>query len=273
MPGSSGTPGPGGSSWTGRLVSIGVVVLVIALAAATFVLSYSGVRDLAMASGVSPRLARLYPAVLDGVLVVACAAVFVLREGALWRRIYAWFSVILLIAIIGAADAIHAMNVALPRRPAEGTAAALPWALVMLGFSLWLTMLRHPRRTAVPPLDAVSPVAAASPTVEEPPPAAEPPAAEPPRAELSAAELSAAEPPAAASPSIALPVLPALPAALPTDAAEPADAAPELPQPPETSEPPAAEPQESQPSEAIDPSDVIAPRLHRVRSTPVPPAD
>jgi hypothetical protein len=268
MPGSSGTPGPGGSSWTGRLVSIGVVVLVIALAAATFVLSYSGVRDLAMASGVSPRLARLYPAVLDGVLVVACAAVFVLREGALWRRIYAWFSVILLIAIIGAADAIHAMNVALPRRPAEGTAAALPWALVMLGFSLWLTMLRHPRRTAVPPLDAVSPVAAASPTVEEPPPAAELSAAE-----LSAAELSAAEPPAAASPSIALPVLPALPAALPTDAAEPADAAPELPQPPETSEPPAAEPQESQPSEAIDPSDVIAPRLHRVRSTPVPPAD
>jgi hypothetical protein len=273
MPGSSGTPGPGGSSWTGRLVSIGVVVLVIALAAATFVLSYSGVRDLAMASGVSPRLARLYPAVLDGVLVVACAAVFVLREGALWRRIYAWFSVILLIAIIGAADAIHAMNVALPRRPAEGTAAALPWALVMLGFSLWLTMLRHPRRTAVPPLDA-----AASPTVGETPPAAEPPAAEPSRAELSAAELSAAEPPAAeppaaASPSIALPVLPALPAALPTDAAEPADAAPELPQPPETSEPPAAEPQESQPSEAIDPSDVIAPRLHRVRSTPVPPAD
>jgi hypothetical protein len=247
--------------WTGRLVSIGVVVLVIALAAATFVLSYSGVRDLAMASGVSPRLARLYPAVLDGVLVVACAAVFVLRESALWRRIYAWFSVILLIAIIGAADAIHAMNVALPRRPAEGTAAALPWALVMLGFSLWLTMLRHPRRTAAP---APSLDAAASPAVGETP----------------AEEPSAAESPATVPLATALPALPAAP---PTDAAEPAEPADaELPQPPEASEPPAspeapappeAEPQESQPSEAIDPSDVIAPRLHRVRSTPVPPSD
>jgi hypothetical protein len=232
-----------------------VVVLVIALAAATFVLSYSGVRDLAMASGVSPRLARLYPAVLDGVLVVACAAVFVLRESALWRRIYAWFAVILLIAIIGAADAIHAMNVALPRRPAEGTAAALPWALVMLGFSLWLTMLRHPRRTAapVPSLDA-----AASPAVGETP----------------AEEPSAAESPATVPLATALPALPAAP---PTDAAEPAEPADaQPPQPPEASEPPeapAAGPQESQPSEAIDPSDVIAPRLHRVRSTPVPPSD
>jgi len=234
MSGPSGTSGPGGSSgssWTGRLVSIGVVLLVIALAAATFVLSYSGVRDLAMAAGVSPRLARLYPAVLDGVLVVACAAVFVLRESALWRRIYAWFSVILLIAIIGATDAIHAMNVALPRRPAAGTAAALPWALVMLGFSLWLTMLRHPRRTAAPvsPLDAVSPsappvAAAVSPTVEETP----------------AEEPSTTESPAAVPLATALPALPALPAALPAQAAEPADATPELSEPPEAPEAPAA---------------------------------
>jgi hypothetical protein len=251
-------------------VSIGVVLLVIALAAATFVLSYSGVRDLAMTAGVSPRLARLYPAVLDGVLVVACAAVFVLREGGLWRRIYAWFSVILLIAIIGTADAVHAMNVALPRRPAAGTAAALPWALVMLGFSLWLTMLRHPRRAAAPALDPAPPVtlpaavpAVASPAVEESQttefPIAEPPAAEPPAADASAtaAESPTAEPPAAEPPAIALPALPA--AARTADADEDAREA--------------VEPAEPQPSDAINPTEVIAPRLHRVRSTPVPPAD
>jgi hypothetical protein len=142
-----------GSSWTGRLVSAAVVVLVAALAAATFILSYAGVRDLAVAAGVPLHLARLYPAILDGVLVVACAAAFMLRDSSVWRRIYAWFAVAVLVAVIGAADAIHAMDVVLPKRPAAGTVAALPWALVMLGFSLWLTMLRHartPRRAAEP---------------------------------------------------------------------------------------------------------------------------
>jgi hypothetical protein len=123
-----------------------VVLLVAGIAGVTFVVSYAGVRDLAIGAGVPWRLARLYPAILDGVLVVAGAAAFVLRDDtSVFRRLYAWFCTALLVGVIGTADAIHAMGVHLPSRPTEGTVAALPWAVVMLGFSLWLTMLRYAR--------------------------------------------------------------------------------------------------------------------------------
>jgi hypothetical protein len=136
---------PPGRRWPGRLANFAIIVLVIALAGATFALSYSGVHQIALSAGVPKELARLYPGIFDAVLVVACAAALMLRDASVWTRIYAWISILILVGIIGAADAIHAMGVVLPHRPAEGTVAALPWALVMLGFSLWLTMLRHAR--------------------------------------------------------------------------------------------------------------------------------
>jgi hypothetical protein len=127
------------------LAHIAVVTGVVALAAAAFVLSYAGVHQIALSSGVPATLARLYPAIFDAVLVVACAAALTLREARWWSRCYAWLSVVALVALIGAADASHAMGVRLPHRIAAGTVAALPWALVMLGFSLWLSMLRYSR--------------------------------------------------------------------------------------------------------------------------------
>lgn len=268
-----------GSSWAGRLVSAGVVLLVIALAAATFVVSYSGVRDLAIAVGVSSRLARLYPAILDGVLVVACAAVFMLRDSSLWRRFYAWFSVALMIAVIGAADALHAMNVALPKRPAAGTAAALPWALILLGFSLLLTMLRRPRALA-PSASSATAAAPSSADYAAPPVAAEPVRLDP--------FLLPALPPAPESPVASDPAAPE-PAA---EAPEPGGLEPDSPEadspepagPAEPGEPAAAdeaaesteadEPQEPlQPLESADAPDGGIPMLYRVRSIPIPPED
>src|SRR5258708_39534022 len=139
-------PRPDGERNGARLLAhIAVVAGVVAVAAAAFVLSYGAVRQIALSAGVSVTLARLYPAIFDAVLVVACAAALTLRE-ARWRtRLYAWLAVIAIVAVIGAADASHAMGVRLPHRIAAGTVAALPWALVMLGFSLWLSMLRHAR--------------------------------------------------------------------------------------------------------------------------------
>jgi hypothetical protein len=124
---------------------ITVVVVVLALAAATFVLSYAGVHAIALEAGVSKSLARLYPFIFDAVLVVACAAALMLRDAGWWRRSYAWLSIVIIAGVIGTADAVHAMGVKLPSKAAAGTVAAIPWALVMLGFSLWLTMLRHSR--------------------------------------------------------------------------------------------------------------------------------
>jgi hypothetical protein len=124
---------------------ITVVAVVLALAAATFVLSYAGVHAIALEAGVSKSLARLYPFIFDAVLVVACAAALMLRDAGRWRRSYAWLSIVIIAGVIGTADAVHAMGVKLPSKAAAGTVAAIPWALVMLGFSLWLTMLRHAR--------------------------------------------------------------------------------------------------------------------------------
>jgi len=131
--------------WPARLVNLAVVVVVLALAAATFVLSYSGVHAIALQSGVSARLARVYPATFDAVLVIACAAALMLRDARWWAKYYAWFAIVVVVAVAGAADAVHAMNVALQHRTMEGVVAATPWVLALLGFSLMLTIFQHSR--------------------------------------------------------------------------------------------------------------------------------
>jgi hypothetical protein len=130
----------------GRLLAhIAVVIGVAAVAAAAFTLSYSAVRDIALAVGVPATLARLYPAIFDAVFVEACAAALTLREARWWARGYAWLSVLMTGALIAAAAAYHAMGLHLPHKIAAGIVAALPLALVVLGFSLWLSMLRYGR--------------------------------------------------------------------------------------------------------------------------------
>jgi hypothetical protein len=131
--------------WPARLVILAVVVVVLALAAATFVLSYSGVHEIALQAGVSARLARVYPGTFDAVLVIACVAAVVLRDARWWARSYAWLSIVVVVAVVGAADAAHAMNVVLRHRDMEGVVAAAPWVLALLGFSLLLTILRQTR--------------------------------------------------------------------------------------------------------------------------------
>ena len=78
-------------------------------------------------------------------LVIACVAAVMLRDARWWARAYAWFVIILVVAVVGAADAVHAMNIALKHRTMEGVVAATPWVLVLLGFSLMLTILQHSR--------------------------------------------------------------------------------------------------------------------------------
>jgi hypothetical protein len=116
---------------------IASVICVLALAAAAFVLSYPGARDTARIAGVSPRLARIYPVIFDAVLVVGCAAAVTLR-GLL--RAYAWVAILVVIGTVAAADAVHAMSVALPKRPLEATVAIVPWVVLLIGFTLLYAM-------------------------------------------------------------------------------------------------------------------------------------
>lgn len=186
---------------------IAVIIGVVLLAAAAFLLSYSGIHHIALQAGVSPKLARLYPGIFDAMLVIACAAVLALR-GAGWpTRVYVWLCLIVLLAAVATGDAVHAMGIALPRQPARAGVAITPWALVLLSFGLLLAMLRYLRRfrttgrgTARKPAPVSSgsdsaPAPAVSrtgldslleprtgeppalPTTEHPPPASAPPAA------------------------------------------------------------------------------------------------
>src|ERR1700760_4099334 len=116
---------------------IAVVIGILAVIAAAFALSYDSVRDIARAAGVPVTLARIYPGIFDAVFLVACAAALMLRNARWWTRLYARPPVRVPGGLIGAADPYHAMGLRLPHRIAAGTIAALPWALVILGFSLW----------------------------------------------------------------------------------------------------------------------------------------
>jgi hypothetical protein len=183
----------------GRVLGHAAVVIgILAVIAAAFALSYDSVRDIARAAGVPATLARIYPGIFDAVFLVACAAALMLRDARWWTRLYSWLAVLVTGGLIAAADVYHEAGLRLPHRIAAGTIAALPWALVMLAFSLWLSMLRHARSGRPRPLAVAEPAhqdEAAGPALAlEAAPAA--------RAALPAAELAE---PAAAVPSEPVP--------------------------------------------------------------------
>jgi Protein of unknown function (DUF2637) len=136
-------------NWTRRLVNLLVALAVIAVAAAAFVFSYDGVHAIALLGGMSKQLARYYPGLFDAVLVIACVAAVMLREGRWWARLWAWIVAIVVLAAIGAADVLHAASFTLAHRTTEAIVAAAPVVAVLLAFSLLLTLLR-PYRTVEP---------------------------------------------------------------------------------------------------------------------------
>ena len=269
----------GQSRWPGRLVQLAVVLVVAAMAAATFMLSYAGVRAIALQAGVPRELARFYPGVLDAALVIACAAAPALRDARWWTRCYAWLAILVVAAVIGGIDAVHAMSVTLPHRATAGVAAVLPWALLLLAFSLWLTIAAHQggQRTARPadvPEETFTPKAteaAAEPATVEPATVAEPatgaaegeyPADHGPD-EAQAAQAEPASPDAGSPPSAPDPadLTPADTGPAPGTARDGgAERDPAAPSPEGTAEIPAV-------------TYTTGPRLRRVRSLPAPPVD
>lgn len=119
---------------------IAAVICVLAIAAGAFIVSYTGVRDMALTAGVTAHYARFYPWIFDAVFVVAAVAALSLR-GAL--RAYAWLAILVILGAVATADAIHAMSIVLPKRPTEATVAAAPWAVLLIGFTLLYAMARE----------------------------------------------------------------------------------------------------------------------------------
>jgi hypothetical protein len=128
----------------GRVLgNIAVAIVILAVMAGAFALSYTPVRDIARDAGVTSPVVRIYPGILDAVFLVCCVCALMLRNARWWTRLFAWLSVLVTGALIGAADVYHATGLRLPRRTLDGTVWALPWALVLLAFSLWISTLQH----------------------------------------------------------------------------------------------------------------------------------
>src|ERR1700749_2383736 len=113
-------------NWTRWLVNVLGALALIAVAAAAFVFSYDGVHAIALLGGMSKQLARYYPGLFDAVLVIACVAAVMLRDGRWWARLWAWLVAILVLAAIGAADVAHATSYTLPHRTTEAIVAGAP---------------------------------------------------------------------------------------------------------------------------------------------------
>jgi hypothetical protein len=209
--------------WPRRLANAAVTLVVLAVAAGTFVLSYDGVHAIALQGGVSVQLARIYPGLFDAVLVIACVAAVMLRDARWWARGWAWLVVFVVLAAIGAADVLHAADYALRHRTTEAVVAGAPVVAVLLAFSLLLTMLRQsrpqPPATAVVsapidtvpvgavPVGAVSIVAAGAVPRPPAPPIALPPApAEADRVEPAAVPDQAPDAPAPIADTVEIPV-------------------------------------------------------------------
>ncbi len=156
-PGGRDSDAPGRSQDTHGLRQLALLIVIVGVltaAAAAFLFSYPDVHDIARAAGVQAGLARFYPALPDAMLVVACAAVLALRRARWWVRLLPWLSLIAIVALVGAADAMHGMAITPPRQPTEAAVAVLPWLLLLLAFQLCLSVLRHARNDQAPPAPA-----------------------------------------------------------------------------------------------------------------------
>jgi hypothetical protein len=109
----------------GRWVQPTSATGVLGIGAAAFLLSYDALHSLALASGVRPGLARIWPGVLDGFIVVATLAVVAAKRASrpTW---YPWALVVLFSAASVAFNILHAVDQTLA---AAGWVAALVFAM------------------------------------------------------------------------------------------------------------------------------------------------
>jgi Protein of unknown function (DUF2637) len=94
-----------GGRWVQPLSAAGV----LGIGAAAFLLSYDALHSLAVASGVRPGLARIWPGVLDGFIVIATLTV-VAAKRARQPTWYPWALVALFSAASVAFNILHALD-------------------------------------------------------------------------------------------------------------------------------------------------------------------
>ncbi len=121
---------------TNRHFSLLTGLLVAFLAAAAFWLSFGALRDLAVQQGIAPDVAWLYPAIIDGAIIVfSLSVVQVSLAGE--RPRYPWVLVGVFTALSVMLNILHAAATILPK-----LMAAIPPVALFLSFELLMNQIK-----------------------------------------------------------------------------------------------------------------------------------
>lgn len=135
------------SDWDAlTLRALTTVVGLLALSA--FTLSFDALRELAIMAGLRPRLAFLWPLIVDGFIVVATAAAVVMRGRSRKQTWYPWATLVLFASISVIGNALHARSTADTAQVAVTVAAivsAVPAIALLLASHLFVLVLDTPR--------------------------------------------------------------------------------------------------------------------------------
>jgi hypothetical protein len=153
-----------------RLAIATVFVLTLALALGAFLLSFESLQELARASNIT--LAWLWPLIIDGFIITATIASYVLR-GRTSVSWYAWASLVLFAGASIAGNAVHALLSADVIRVPVWAAAlvnAAPAIALLIASHLLIIMLSTPRRLNIPAPSHIepAPIAPAVPVIDAP---------------------------------------------------------------------------------------------------------
>ena len=121
---------------TNQIVSLFTGVLVAFLGLAAFVLSFDALRSLAAASGINDGMAWLYPAIIDGAIIIFSLSVLQASLNREQTR-YPWALVGLFTVLSIGLNILHAPTFPLPR-----LLAAIPPIALFLSFELLMSQVK-----------------------------------------------------------------------------------------------------------------------------------
>ncbi|QFG21970.1 DUF2637 domain-containing protein [Actinomadura sp. WMMB 499] len=139
--------GPRYSRAQRRLLTAAAGLVVAALAAGAFALTYDTLRDLAVSGRVDDRWAPIYPAMADGLITMTLLSLVVTRGARWWTRLLRWTLLLLLaagVAALAVQDAVWGLD-PLPDEPVRAGVAVAPHVMLVLAVWLWLTMFKQIR--------------------------------------------------------------------------------------------------------------------------------
>ncbi|OLT27503.1 hypothetical protein BJF79_11520 [Actinomadura sp. CNU-125] len=158
-PATSATIRSGGPRYTRgqrRLLTALAGLVVAALAAGAFALTYDTLRDLAVAGRVDERWAPIYPAMADALITMTLLSLAITRGARWFTRLLRWALLLLLaagLAALAVQDAVWGLDPLPDDRVRAGVAIA-PHVTLMIAVWLWMTLFKQ-IRLARPGGDAV----------------------------------------------------------------------------------------------------------------------